>query len=133
MRPIRLIRPYLIEAVWYLLVLLLVLAAAYLGILVYRAYYQYNITMIHPPYSDDPGMNQLEVVYFLGNTIVALIAAFSIIFARWQVKHAEKSRRASIYMELHERYNTQPIRYSYRKLTSFLISYDTGNPAQRIT
>jgi hypothetical protein len=117
--------PHVIESIWYLLVLILVLSATYLGILVYRAYYQYNITMVHPPYSDDPGMNQLEVVYFLGNTIVALIAAFSILFARWQIKHAEKSRRASIYMELHKRYNEQPIRYSYRKITSFIISYDT--------
>lgn len=113
------------DIIWSLLIGLLIVCAIYLSYLVYMSYFIYHINLSHGADSSDIGMNQLAVVYFLGNTLVALIAAFSITFARRQLKHAEASRRASIYMEIYKRVNSNEIKYSFRKMAGIMSSYDT--------
>ena len=89
------------DVIWYFLIGVLLLSSIILIYLIYLSYFKYHINLAHGPDSSDIGMNLLAVVYFLGNTLIAIIAAFSITFARSQLKLAEQSRRASIYMELY--------------------------------
>jgi hypothetical protein len=94
------------------------------------AYFIFEVNLTHGPDTTDKGMNLLAVVYFLANTIVALIASFSIAFAREQVRHAERTRRASIYLELYNRFHEPGVTFSNRKILSLSAGYKKNKHAQ---
>ena len=117
-------RRWLSEGIWLLMVAFLVVTSGLFVFLVYKAHFEYQINLSHGVDSADRGMNLLGVVNFLAGTVVATVASFSLIFARNQIKHAEESRRASIYLELHNRFNEQRVRYAYRKIVAINNSYE---------
>ena len=78
--------------VYYLLLVFLILSSIALLYLILLAHFKYTINISHAPTNRRPRNESRprSGIFFLGNTIVAIIAAFSINFARSQIKHAEE-------------------------------------------
>jgi len=73
--------------------------------------------------------NSLELVYFMANSAVALIAIYAIRFAKQQSKEAENARLASIYTTIEARWASSDMRTSREYFRSLMKDYrNSGKP-----
>jgi hypothetical protein len=95
----------------------LAFASGTLALLIFFTFYLYTVEFAHGPSSEIEGVNILEVTYFIGNTIVAIVTPIVFIFAIRQFKHTEQTGRASVYLDISNRYNSDSIRYARQQIS----------------
>jgi hypothetical protein len=87
--------------------------------------------------------NSMEVIYFIANTIVAIVAMLALAFAKAQSDHAsnqtkelieqnknsQRSQQASVYMQIMEKYDNPVLVQSRQKILLIEQNYNKVNPA----
>jgi hypothetical protein len=67
--------------------------------------------------------NSLELVYFLANSVVALVAVYAVRFAKQQSKEAENARLANIYTTIEARWAGPDIKVSRMYFRNLINEY----------
>lgn len=113
------------DILWTILIVILVVSSVDLLCMIYVSEFVYGINLQHGVDSTDKGLNLLAAVYYISGTLVAITASLSIISAKNQIRYAEESRMASVYIDLDKRYNEDKIQCSLHFISGLRAKYES--------